>query len=173
MPRPCLSHIQQSLLCLLEEVLLVLKTGSIPSALVSNSEHHNTNQWLSSSLKHTLGHHTKLGVYARALIWAAAECRQSASRHGQWAAGKMGLQCQLCHPDSHLQLHTDAGPGQPVLNPSWRHIQSWTASTGFSISASYIAQRLLDLQCSATSKLVVCRILRFGTSPSCMLPHCQ
>ncbi len=67
-------------------------------------------------------------------VWAAAECRQSASRHGQWAAGKVGLQCQLCHPHPHLQLHTDAGPGQPVLNPSWRHIQSWTASTGFSIT---------------------------------------
>jgi hypothetical protein len=75
------------------------------------------------------------------LIWAAAECRQSASRHGQWAAGKVGLQCQLCHPHPHLQLHTDAGPGQPVLNFSWRHIQSWTASTGFSTSASLIIRR--------------------------------
>ena len=57
-------------------------------------------------------------------------CRIFASRFGQWPASKVGVQRQLCHPHPHLQLHSDPGPSQPVLHPSWRHPAGWTASAG-------------------------------------------
>lgn len=57
-------------------------------------------------------------------------CRLLASRYGQWTAGQVGLQRQLCNPYPHLQLHTDAGPGQPLRHPGWCHAQSGPASPG-------------------------------------------
>ena len=63
--------------------------------------------------------------------------RLLASGYGQGPGGQVGIQRQLCHPHTHLQLHTATGPGQPVLHPGRGHPPSGPASAGPALPAVF------------------------------------